>query len=157
MSAIDLSAICKLPKRGDKLFFIFARFEFALKKANFVIAKGKDDAVQADWDSFANKGLGPEFFYKVTRQKIAQTILERPPSKQIISDGDIDWQSTLPPTDIQTLIGAVCRVRNNLFHGGKSGDIDAERNDKLIEESIAILLWALEACEDVRWPFEGKY
>ena len=155
MSAIDLSATYKLPKRGEELFRIFARFEFALKEAGF--ATNKHDTVEIHWDKFANDSLGATFFDKVKSQKIAETILEKPPSKQIILNGNIDWQPTLPPTNIQSLIGAVRRVRNNLLHGGKYGDIDAERDDKLVKESIAILILALEICEDVRQPFEGKY
>jgi hypothetical protein len=66
------------------------------------------------------------------------------------------------PKNTQQLLEAICMVRNNLFHGGKSGDPDADysdprRNQNLIAESQWVLGLALERHDDVRFAFEGRY
>jgi hypothetical protein len=58
---------------------------------------------------------------------------------------------------VQELFVAVRRVRNNLFHGRKSGDPDEDRNANLISEAIAVLIEALKRCEDLRAHFEGRF
>lgn len=61
----------------------------------------------------------------------------------------------MPPTNIQSLADAVKRVRNNLFHGGKAGDQDSDRNDELEKESILFLLEAIAVDETFRKTFEN--
>jgi len=48
-------------------------------------------------------------------------------------------------------------VRNNLFHGGKSGDKDHDRNDELIKDAIQVIIEAVESNEDLKACFEGLY
>ena len=69
----------------------------------------------------------------------------------------LGWDEVKPVENCQELFGALRRVRNNLFHGGKSGDVDHDRNDELIENSVHILIEALKCHADVRLRFEGKY
>jgi hypothetical protein len=74
----------------------------------------------------------------------------------------LSFDSMERPKNTQQLLEAVCMVRNNLFHGGKSGDPDADysdphRNEKLIAESQWVLGLALERHNDVRFAFEGRY
>jgi hypothetical protein len=155
-SDIDLSATNQLPKRGDELMRIVTRFEFALKETGFCQADN-NDAVSANWDKFSNDCLRAEFFEYVSTKKIAKTILKKLPSKQILFNSQLAWENCGIPNNVQELLGAVRRVRNNLVHGGKSGDIDSDRNDALVSEAIAVLLEALKEHHDLRIAFESRY
>ncbi len=157
MKSIDLKATRNLPRKANKLFRIYARFEFALKENGFIRAGYKDEVIVC-WDLFANKCLGKDFFVQIQNNQIAPKLLNIPPSKQILIEGKLEWdKNPQPPTDIQSLLVAVRRVRNNLLHGGKSGDIDNQRNNELVQESIGILLLALQKCDEIRDVFEGRY
>ncbi|MEY9625053.1 hypothetical protein [Sinorhizobium fredii] len=57
---------------------------------------------------------------------------------------------------VQALFGMVRRVRNNLFHGGEYFDDNAKRNQALVQESITIMLLAVEWDKAVNVFFEGR-
>jgi hypothetical protein len=156
MHEIDMRAADTLPPRGDELLRVFARFEYALKDAGFGRA-GRRDVVEVAWNTFANEGLTSHFMEKVIAEGIAPTLLTRPPSHQVLKGGALEWQEAVPPATVQDLLGAVCRVRNNLVHGGKHGDEDADRNEALVAEALAVLMEALHANEDVRYRFENRW
>lgn len=135
---------------------IIARFEYALKESDYG-KSGNNGEVEVDWDKFANKALKADFLTKVRNERIAPTILANPASKQIIEGTSLAWKDAALPTNVQDLMGAVRRIRNNLVHGGKSGDKDSDRNDALVSEAIEVLLEALRADGAVRNMFEGKW
>ncbi|TIQ62003.1 MAG: hypothetical protein E5X41_30620 [Mesorhizobium sp.] len=154
---VDLTAANQLPPKSDELFRIFARFEFALKMAGFTSPK-PDGKFDVDWNTFANSAeLGPAFLAEVQASGIAATILGDPPMHQRLVHGALAFVPAAPPDAVQAFVGAVCRVRNNLFHGGKffPGN-DDDRNTTLVSEAIASLLLALEKHEAVRAYFEGR-
>lgn len=154
--SIDMTAANMLPKLGPELLCLFSRFEFALKEFGFG-RTGKGDAVEANWDDFANRMLTPSYFDRVRKNNLTPTILDNPPSRQVLNNGKLDWEICKSPPDVQSFIGAVRRVRNNLVHGGKSGDPDIDRNDRLVAEAIAVLIDVLGLHCDLRMIFEGKY
>ena len=156
MEKLCLSQLDKQPKGATVLFKIMMRFEYALKDAGF-ISNHANGAVKVDWDSFANHGLSRQFFGIVNSSGFAKTLITNPPSRQIVRFGCLDFDDAASPTDNQQLIGAVCRVRNNLFHGGKSGDRDHERNDELISDAIYVIEEAIKSHTEVKFRFEGKY
>ncbi|MGY4750079.1 hypothetical protein ACVNHC_09515 [Pannonibacter sp. Q-1] len=156
MKDIDMTAANALPARGQELMCIMTRFEYALKEIGYG-KSGNNRAVEANWDEFANKELKAVFFEQIRENSIAPNILLKPPSRQILRDRSLDWEATAQPNDIQSLIGAVRRVRNNLVHGGKSGDKDSDRNDLLVAEAIEILKHALLEHNDLRAAFEGTW
>jgi hypothetical protein len=153
---IDMTAANQLPARGEELMRIVTRFEYALKEIGYG-RSGRNGEVEVNWDAFANERLQAMFLNKIREANIAPTILANPPSKQIINGGILDWEEKAPPTNIQDFIGAVRRVRNNLIHGGKSGDPDADRNTKLVAEAIEVLLEALRTDVDLRQRFENRW
>ncbi|MBK8458711.1 MAG: hypothetical protein IPL47_17570 [Phyllobacteriaceae bacterium] len=111
-----------------------------------------------DWNRYAKECLSGKFYDEVISTSIAETIITNPPSKQVCWGHSLDWKKNIKsPSNSQELIGAVCRIRNNLFHGGKSGDVDHDRNDNLVREGIQVLLLSLVYCENVRHVFEGNY
>jgi hypothetical protein len=144
------------PAGGEKLFRIFSRFEYALKESGFV-EKGDGAEPKVCWDKFANECLGGEFFRKVSEDGLAPILLANPPKKQIVTGKSLDWRSVDSPKGVAELFAAVRRTRNNLFHGGKHGAPDADRNEALIAESICLLLEALKTCETVKATFEDQW
>ena len=157
MTKIDMTAANQLPKHSEELLKVFSRFEYALKEIGYVAPGARNDEVRVLWDRFANELLGSKFFQQINNQGIAPTLLSKPPNMQVVNDQKWGWKEVDPPNNIQELFGAVRRVRNNLFHGGKSGDPDADRNATLVYEALAVLIEALNACEDIRYPFENRW
>lgn len=148
-----MSAANRVPERACEFFRIFSRFEFALKANGFV--RSRNDAPEANWDDFANR-LGSEFYTKIRNDNVAPTLLTSPPKAQDYTAGYLVWRDRSQPQNVQDLFGAVRRVRNNLFHGGKSGNPDSQRDERLIAEVIAVLESALGTHAEVRQSFEGN-
>jgi hypothetical protein len=145
-----------LPKGAAEFFATFARFEFALKDANFIAVDNRG-AVSAAWDDFADE-LPADFLVRVTQSAKASTLLNDPPKKQVLVGKALDFKKQPKPATTRDLLIAVRRVRNNLFHGGKSGDPEGDRrNLKLIKESRWVLEQALFAHDGVRCAFQGDY
>lgn len=140
------------------LLATFLRFEFALKEYGFCPKNG--DAC-VEWDRVAKK-LGPNFYARIKNSGKANTIMQRPPLKQIARDHSLDWKECRPPANVCQLMLAVRRVRNNLVHGGKSGDPEDDRgnphrNKNLIAEAQWVIEQALHELDDVKNLFEGRY
>lgn len=146
----------KLPNGASRFFATFARFEFALKVVNFFLVDNKG-SVRADWDRFAGQ-LPASFFQSIAASGKANTLLNEPPKKQTIVAGSLDFKTQSKPRNTLELFVAIRRMRNNLFHGGKSGDPEGtERNERLISEAHWVIEQALLAHEEVRYAFEGRY
>ena len=146
----------ELPDGAAKFFATFARFEFALKDQNLFLVDNRG-AVRADWDRFAGQ-LPPEFFASIVASGRADTLLNEPPKKQTIVAGSLDFIEQNEPQNTLELLVAIRRMRNNLFHGGKSGDPEGkERNELLISEAHWVIEQTLLAHDHVRYSFEGLY
>ena len=147
------------PQRAWEFTKIFMRFEFALKAAGFVRAR-KYESAEVDWNKL-QAALGREFYDRVVQNKEIGTLIRQPPSHQIVvCHGDqcrLDWREAEPVQNLDQLLGAVRRVRNNLFHGGKSGDIDHARNDDLIAQAIIVIELALNEEDDTKFFFDGIF
>lgn len=133
-----------------KLFILFGRFEYALKRSDFLRPMKRRKADQAplagaDWGALA-VALGAEFFQFHRDSVSAQAIFEIAPrlaiARQVGDDPpkyELDWEATAIPKNASDLIGAVQRIRNNLFHGDKSNP-DHARNLILVRAACAILV-----------------
>ena len=145
MEKIDLQAAFE-PIHGDIEFIrIFMRFEYAVKK-KYGTKKWTD----------LHKDLGQRFFELVVQKGLAKTIISHPPHKETYPDRVLTWVPSNRPKNTTNLLDLVNNVRNNLFHGGKSGHPDDDRNAQLISESIMVLLEALAQDEELRLHFERK-
>jgi hypothetical protein len=141
-----------LPKAAISFFVVFSRFEYALKRARYLRGKNK---AEADWNRLAGE-LGQAFLTRVQLSGEATTFLEKPPKKQVVRDGLLDWKMMPSIESAHGLLLAVCRVRNNLFHGGKYGSGPApeiSRDEKLLTEAIRVLEMALDARPELRAMF----
>lgn len=140
-----------------KLFREFARFEYALKAAGYHEGEGE---AKPNWQKFANSiGNTIEKPNSQELQEAIQYILRKPPKKQVIRRGVIDWDEIEPTyiskTDLILLY--VRRVRNNLFHGGKflGHWFEPFRDYELLRHSLTILQACREASNSVREAYES--
>ncbi|HEV2695986.1 MAG TPA: hypothetical protein VG347_24070 [Verrucomicrobiae bacterium] len=127
-----------------RFFLVFARFEYALKRAGFANSSGSK--VSANWDAFASKYNAA--FDPTNSPELKQAYAyfkEHPPRKQIMKAGVLDWSepNVLGQGPVLIwLLGSVRIVRNNLFHGGKFPVAPIEepaRNPLLLYHALAII------------------
>lgn len=137
-----------------RLFATFARFEFALKEAGFVQADRHGSAMP-DWKRFSSLEPTRLVVAKIRNDVLAPELTVRPPKRQVATSFGWEWRDVQATEDAASLVGAIRRVRNNLFHGGKSGP--DPRDDLLCRESVACLLALLEVDDGVAAAFEGRY
>ena len=139
---------------------VFSRFEFALKRSEFL--KGSRNA-EANWDAYAKWLRGTFRSVEDTRFTEAVACLRNaPPKKQVVSGGDINWEGTSIREGEcleQYVLRLVRAVRNNLFHGGKYpspvGPLeDVGRNQELIE--MQSVFWSAARQEGVRMEREFR-
>lgn len=143
-------------KLSIELFQKFARFEYALKAAGFHCREG--DA-EPDWRNFARSvGKTLEEPNSEDLQEAIQYILRKPPKKQVIRDGTIQWDEGDPGhmSKPELVLLYVRRVRNNLFHGGKFHGhwFPPDRDHNLLRHSLTIVEACLEASVPVREAYE---
>ena len=135
-----------------EFFRTFARFEYALKATGFY--RHDRNYAEPDWTRFAEsapvRGVLDDPVDAALTGAI-DYILNRPPGKQVIENGGLTWRDRPPDAASQSgrVLGLVCRVRNNLFHGGKGNPHDPERNEQLLRHSLTVLHRCLDASEDV--------
>lgn len=138
-------------------FVLFSRFEYALKRNNYVQAVGRRGEVKADWDCFAND-LGQEFLEQMRQESAVKVLICDPPKKQILENGQLKWSEKASKiTSVQELFGAICLARNNLFHGGKypeGEEDDTSRANDLLKDAMFILNEALSRMHNIRFSFD---
>jgi len=147
---------------AQRVFIEFARFEYCLKVSGFL--KTGDGKADPDWDAFSNCCEMKQLFEEIrsgnaTACDKMRYILERPPKKQIAQSGRLMWDDPPPPVDSsQDYFGAVRRVRNNLFHGGKfnSEFFEPERSAKLLEAVLCVLKCARERHTKIAEAYNQK-
>ena len=117
-----------------------------------------DDA-KADWTAFAqahptvlSSNCDPRFVNAV------KFIRESPPKKQKVKVGRLVWESDsfTQAFDAGRLLILVCRIRNNLFHGGKfpeEPEEDVSRDRALLEAGLCVMQAFVDADHDVRTIF----
>jgi hypothetical protein len=135
-------------------FVFFMRFEYALKRTNY-LKKGRRGRAEADWKKFA-LDLGKLFFDEVRSSGRAATLIDTPPKRQVVTNNELDWKEVKSIDGTIELLEAIRRTRNNLFHGGK---VPIEGRDiELIFQSQYVLESALEKRPRVKAAFyEGFY
>jgi hypothetical protein len=144
------------PKLIQEFVAGFSRFEYALKLDRWL--KSTDDA-SANWDKFASF-LRTHFNKARTAplKRAADYILEHPPQKQICNGNTLGWSpgGVTNMSDLEALLRYVRRIRNNLFHGGKSqpgSPMEIDRNAELLQHGMIILAECLELCKTHRPSF----
>ena len=138
-----MSQTSSLNDKAIKLFYQFARMEYALKATGYHFGDG--DA-KPNWTKFAKSNEIEELIANPSSQELADAIKyvrDNPPRKQIVENGKLEWSESAPTTnsDADLLLLYVRRVRNNLFHGGKFNGhwFAPERSEQLIDCARIIL------------------
>lgn len=154
---VDYSKIEEIALDGIRLFKVMMRLEYALKDTGYAV-HGQKQFVEVAWDQYANTRLDSTFWDKIKKAKEAEILILAPPKRQIVELGDnLGWGDAGPVSSIQELFGALRRVRNNLFHGGKSGDPDADRNAALYTAALFVIDQILQEDDILRTSFSGRY
>ena len=154
---VNYSKTDEHPAGANLLFKVMMRLEFGLKETAYCQTARNQNA-EVDWDRFANESLGASFFDAMKAAGNVNVLLQKPPKRQIVDEqGYLDWEKVGAVSNIQELIGSLRRVRNNLFHGGKSGDPDKDRNDALVGNALSLVDAILQHDHDLRTMFEGNH
>lgn len=132
----------ELDNLACKFFKLFAQYESSLKEQGYFRIV-RHNFPEADWNRFVNEKIGSDFLQKLgNKTELAMYILEKPPMKQVVENGQIVWQEVSNnEKSVQTLFGHIRRIRNNLHHGAKFNGtwFDPERSEKLISNALEIL------------------
>ena len=142
---------------AERFFYIFSRSEYALKTSGHL--ENKDHA-SANWQAFAKRirDLFDENKSKELREAV-EYLRSHPPKKQVNVNGHLEWHDS--PLDKNTptihfLVTMICRIRNNLFHGGKfahGSSKEISRDTKLIKYAIMILCELMELDDQIKHYF----
>lgn len=145
------------PELVTYFFLAFSRFEYALKRARFVLTNNKGH-VQPDWKEFA-KSIESVYDPQATRKlsEAVEYLCSWPPQRQVVTnDGSLGWEARTRKqnqTEVDWLLDAVKMARNNLFHGGKHMEEPA-RDNALLESSLIVLAACLRWHPEVREVYE---
>lgn len=139
-----------------EFFFVFSRFERALLRQGYYSCAQRGD-LKADWKRFADVHNDP--FSNLKAPKLAQAVQyyqQQPPKKQVVQNGQLEWSPSPPnstATELDRLLILVRRVRNNLFHGEKLGNLvggsDFGRDEQLLQHGLTILYACLTLDSDI--------
>lgn len=159
LDVVEKKLIASLPSEAISFFAVFCRFEYALKRAGYLkrdSVEGKMEIAEASWPKFASD-FEKVFFKEIESSGKATTLLGEPPRRQVVVDHILQWEPVAPAKRVQDLFGSVCRVRNNLFHGGKFAlgpEYGSERDQALLREARWVLEQALHRQPKVQAYFE---
>ncbi len=135
MAAADLESL------AYEFFREFARYEYCLKATGL---REDSRAAKASWTRYAAEVA--DVIESPQGQDLEGAVAyftDHPPKKQIIRDGALDWDESLPAhqSRAELILLLVCRVRNNLFHGGKFNGrwFEPQRSEDLMQHALVIL------------------
>lgn len=124
-----------------KFFREFARYEYCLKATGL---REGTQSVKASWSKYAAEVT--HVIDAPQSQDLVAAISyfsDHPPKKKIVKDGVLDWDETLSDhkSKAELILLFICRVRNNLFHGGKFNGrwFELQRSDEFMRHALVIL------------------
>jgi hypothetical protein len=142
-----------------EFFREFARCEYCLKAVGLRERKRRDPT--ADWSAFAEQ-VQSVFDYPPS-EEVATAIryyLNSPPKKQIVRNGVLDWAQSEPDhkSQAELVLRLVCRVRNNLFHGGKFNGhwFEPQRSEELLRFGLCVLRAVVSAHPEVGKAYDQR-
>jgi hypothetical protein len=139
--------------RVCEFFAVFSRFEYSLKEIGYVW--NQRGRATPDWKRFANEANSWLVISSGSSTEDAVKFITTEPPLVQLADRSWKLASLKGQTEIANAILATCRVRHNLFHGGKyTGHSPVGRDERLIESSMIILMACLEQNHDLRSAFE---
>lgn len=144
----------ELKRACFEFFYWFSRFEFVLKENGFLKSEEPEAKAEPSWEKFRERYKDE---YQTSEE--AKSLIKLHPKRQVVSAyKQLAWK----PVGINHCNNDLCRViamlstiRNNLFHGGKHGDIevdDKNRNLSLLSIGKQVLDQLAE-----QFGYEGDY
>jgi len=137
----------------------FARCEYCLKAVGLRVPN-KEYPI-ADWGALAEEVQ--DVFNTPPSDQVDEAIkyyLTWPPKKQVLKDDLLDWKDVKPDHKslAELVLRLVCRVRNNLFHGGKFNGhwFEPQRSDELLRHGLSILRTVVEAHPKVKQAYAQR-
>lgn len=143
---------------GYEFFREFARYEYCLKAIGLLEGTR---AAKASWSKYAAEVTqiidlpqSPDLMESINY------FMEYPPKKQIVRDGVLTWDDTLPAhsSKAELILLLICRVRNNLFHGGKFNGrwFEPQRSEELMRYALIILRACGQSHDKVSNAYAGN-
>ncbi len=131
----------ELESTSFEYFYWFSRFEFALKENKFLKNTYSGAKAEPNWETFIAK-----YKDKYIPCDEAKLLFNLHPKRQIVNENqELKWK----PVGIEHCNNNLCKVvamlitvRNNLFHGGKHGDVsldNEQRNIELLQKSKQVI------------------
>lgn len=147
----------ELKELAFEFLYFFSRFEYALKANGYLKKDGAGQPAEAGWQKLRERW---ETEYVLT--DAAANLLAANPQKQVVgSDGSFDFRPSA--VDGLSAMGQVithCQtVRNNLFHGGKSGPkgFDSPNRTKQLLSLTLTVIGELAASCNLINDYTGYY
>lgn len=143
----DVVSMLSIEMLGEptQFFATFSRFEWALgQEGNRFTKSGKQ--VGINWDK-VGQAFGKPFYDRVQADGAARRLIDDPPLK-LINGGILGLtfdNNQIECGDASAVFNALARIRNNLFHGWKTG-IEAD-DRRHIADGLAVMRVAYEFCD----------
>jgi hypothetical protein len=119
----------------------FARLEYALKRAGYVL--GDEKRVSADWDRLGRELALLDTATLAPLIGCCQYLQSHPPMKQVLEQKQLVWKIRgTAGSQVEDILLSVRTVRNNVFHGGKFPDrhvAEPLRDERLIRDCLAVM------------------
>lgn len=147
--------IPKVSEAAAKLFACISRFEFALKECGEYVCGPEDGKASPDWGKFSQLAQQQGAYEHLTKCKSTRILSDAPPRKQIRKGDAAVWSDPISVSNMQQFTEAIRQVRNNLFHGGKSGP--DPRDDELCEAASHAIIYLMHIDHRVEAAFRGQY
>ncbi len=115
-----------------EFFYWFSRFEFALKENNYLKDKTVGAKAEPNWEEFREK-----YKNEYVASEEAKRLIHLHPKRQFVAQArEPEWKPVGVAhcnNDFCKVITMLTTLRNNLFHGGKHGDVDVDKKERNIE------------------------
>jgi hypothetical protein len=141
-----------------EFFREFVRCEYCLKAVGFLENTRNP---RASWVAFSREiedlldTPGPPEL-----KSAIEYLIKHPPKKQIVRDNCLEWSQELPQHKSQSelVLLLVCRIRNNLFHGGKFNGrwFEPQRSMELLVHGLVVLRACVEKHPKVREAYAQR-
>lgn len=121
-----------LSREAFEFFFWFSRFEAALKESGLLRTDEEGEPAEPGWQAFVKKF---EREYAMTAQ--GGKLVALAPERQIVGPGrKLVWRPVETAdcrSDLCKVVRMLKTLRNNVFHGGKSGGAGWDQPDRTAE------------------------
>ncbi|MDF2183118.1 hypothetical protein [Neptuniibacter sp. CAU 1671] len=137
-----------------EFFYWYSRFEFVLKENGFLKYEELDAKAEPSWKKFREKY---EEEYRASKEE--NLLVKLHPKRQVVSaSNQLDWKPvgiSHCNSDLCCVITMLSTIRNNLFHGGKHGDMEVDD----IDRNISLLSFGKQVLDQLaeQFGYEADY